>query len=352
MTVLAPRRRWESDMKRQAAVAGALCAGLLLWSGHESQAQSAAERYSAPRTSWGAPDLTGTWTNATITPAQRPSEYGERLLHSADEVAELEGGAAARVEAGNRETDPNAPPPSAGGDVGGYNRGWLDPGSRVMRVGGEPRTSLLTTADGRYPDARAPDAGGRRGGGGMGPYDNPEQRPFGERCIISFGRNAGPPMFPNGFYNNNYHFVLSKNALAINIEMVHDTRVIRIGEAHRSDDVRPWFGDSIGWWEGETLVAETTHMPERLAYRGSWENLKVIERFTRVAPDRILYQFEIHDPTHWDAPWGGEYEFGELGDRVHEYACHEGNYAMEGILAGERAGEAAAALEGRPAASR
>lgn len=334
------------------ALRAGLAAGLITLTPVIATAQSPG--WSAPRTSWGAPDLGGEWTNATITPTQRPAEFGDRRAHTPAEVARMEGTAIARVEAGNRDTDPDAPPPEEGGNIGGYNRGWLDPGTAIMRVGGEPRTSLLTTPDGQYPQAAARSgvAGQRARRAGMGAYDHPEIRPLGERCIISFGRNAGPPMMPNGFYNNNYRIVQSEETVAILVEMVHDVRIIRIGGEHRNDDVQPWFGDSIGWWEGETLVVETTHMPQRLAYRGSWENLKVIERFTRVAEDRILYQFEIHDPTTWAAPWGGEYEFGALGDRLHEYACHEGNYALEGILAGARAEETAAEVEGEPVASR
>ncbi len=226
-----------------------------------------------------------------------------------------------------------------------------------MRVNGQPRDSLLTTPDGQVPlPARRQTRSGRQGPGQAptaapagqgnvaaqrqaflrGQFDNPENRSLGERCLISFGRNAGPPMLANGFYNNNYQIVQSRDAVAINIEMVHDTRIVRLNAKHRTDDVRPWFGDSIGWYEGETLVVETTNIPQRLAFNGSWENLKVTERFTRVAKDRVLYQFTIDDPTMWDKPWGGEYEFAPLNGRIQEYACHEGNYALEGILAGAR----------------
>ena len=155
--------------------------------------------------------------------------------------------------------------------------------------------------------------------------------------MISFGRNAGPPMLSNGFYNNNYQFIQSKDSVAIWVEMVHDTRVVHLNAKHRTDGVRPWMGDSIGHYEGDTLVVETTNLPESQAYRGAWENLKVIERFTMVSPQRMNYRFEIIDPTLWDKPWGGEYEFAPLNVRLMEYACHEGNYALEGILAGELA---------------
>jgi hypothetical protein len=170
-----------------------------------------------------------------------------------------------------------------------------------------------------------------------GQFDNPENRSLGERCIIGFGRNGGPPMLANGFYNNNYHIVQSRDGVAIEVEMVHDVRHIRLNDkSHPPSDIRPWFGDSIGWYEGDTLVVETTNIPRAQQYQGSWENLKVTERFTRVGKDRILYQYKVEDPTVWDAAWGGEYEFSPLDGAVQEYACHEGNYALEGMLAGER----------------
>ena len=323
-------------------------------------AKPAAAAYHTPRNSFGQPDLDGTWTNATITPQTRPAQYGDRLAHTPAEVKQLEGGVQASIAQGNRNTDPNAPTPVAGVDPGGYNRGWLDPGSAVMRVSGQPRTSILTTVNGQPParKAGAPAAfpggapGGGRGGAGAaaarpaagrGQFDNPEQRPLGERCIISFGRNGGPPMFANGFYNNDYQFVQNKDEVAIVIEMVHDVRHIRLNtKQHQPDKVRPWFGDSIGWYEGDTLVVETTNIPQRQNYQGSWEHLKVVERFNRVAKDRMLYQFTVEDPTIWDKPWGGEYEFATLQGDIHEYACHEGNYALTGILAGARAEEVTA----------
>ena len=338
------------------------------------QARPAAA-YKAPRNAFGQPDLGGYWTNATLTAQARPAEYGNRLVHTPDEVRRLEGGIQQSIAAGNRSTDPNAPPPVAGVDPGGYNRGWLDPGSAVMRVGGQPRTSLLTTPDGQVP-ARRGGAGagagrgaaigalaagrgvagrgagvaaaGRGGGAALlaagrgGQYDNPENRPNGERCLISFGRNGGPPMFPNNFYNNNYQFIQSRDTIAIEVEMVHDVRLVHMNAKHRTDGVRPWFGDSVGRWDGETLVVETTNIPQTQAYNGSWQNLKVTEKFTRVARDRVRYQFTVEDPTLWDAAWGGEYEFAALNGKLEEYACHEGNYALEDVLSGARAAEVTA----------
>ncbi len=276
-------------------------------------------------------------------------------VHAPEEVAKMEAAVVAEVEEGNAPTDPNAPAEAparpanvrpefaaAGGDVGGYNRGWLDPGSQVMRVGGEPRTSLLTTPNGQIPPRKkgaAPPPGFGGGRGGMGSFDNPENRSLGERCIIGFGRNGGPPMFPNGFYNNNYHIVQTPSAVVIEVEMNHDLRIVPLNAKHRTDGQRPYFGDSIGWWEGDTLVVETTNIPQRQAFMGSWENLKVTEKFTRVAKDRVRYQFTVDDSSLWEKPWGGEYEFAPLNGVIYEYACHEGNYALHGILAGARAEE-------------
>jgi hypothetical protein len=150
-------------------------------------------------------------------------------------------------------------------------------------------------------------------------------------------------MFPNGWYNNNYLITQGRNEVAIVVEMVHDARNVSLGAKHRTDTVRPWMGDSIGWYEGDTLVVETNHIPQAQAYFGAWENLTVTERFTRTANGRLHYQFSVSDPSMWDKPWGGEYEFHGLKGQVFEYACHEGNYALAGILAGAREEEKRAA---------
>lgn len=355
-------------MSRAAIIAlgTVLCAAPVAISGPLSAlAQSAAPApFKAPRNSFGQPDLSGFWTNATLTPMVRSPTVGGRAVYTPEEVKKMEAAVQQEVEEGNAPTDPNAPAEApkadaakirpefaaAGGDVGGYNRGWLDPGSTVMRVHGEPRTSLLTTPNGMPParKAGAPANPGFRGG--LGSFDNPEQRSLGERCILSFGRNAGPPMFPNGFYNNNYQIVQTPDAVLIEVEMVHDYRVIRLNSKHRTDNVRPYMGDSIGWWDGDTLVVETTNIPQAQQFMGSWKDLKVTERFTRVGKNRVHYKFEVQDPTVWDAAWGGEYEFSPMQNGViYEYACHEGNYALPGMLAGARAQEAEAAKAGKPA---
>jgi len=305
------------------------------------------------RNAFGQPDMAGFWSNATLTPMTRRPQFKTQSVYTPEQVKEMESSAAAEVDEGNQDTDPNAPaeakPASnanirpefaaAGGDVGGYNRGWLDPGSHVMRFNGEPRTSLITTADGQVPPRKAGAAPAPRFGGGMGSFDSYETRSLGERCIMSFGRNAGPPMFPNGFYNNNYQFIQTKDSVLIEVEMIHDLRIIPLNTKHRTDGVRPWMGDSIGWYEGDTLVVETTNLPQAQHFMGSWKNLKITEKFTRVGKYRLQYQFTVEDPDTWDKPWGGEYEFSPLDGRIYEYACHEGNYALPGILAGARAEE-------------
>ena len=186
----------------------------------------------------------------------------------------------------------------------------------------------------------------------MDKADNPEDRGLGERCLTSFAYSGGPVMLPL-MYNNNYAFVQTKDDVAIEIEMVHDVRHIRIGATrHPPADVRLWYGDSIGRWEGKTLVAETTNFRPEQSFRGSDENLKVVERFTRRGPGRLLYQFTVIDPTVWDKPWGGEYEFTASPGRIYEYACHEGNYALRNMLAGARAREAAPGAERRASLER
>ncbi|MDB5453692.1 MAG: hypothetical protein JWO33_2270 [Caulobacteraceae bacterium] len=327
--------------------------------------------YKVPRGSDGKPDISGQWSNATLTPESRPAAMGERRKMTPQEVAAAEGEIVKEIAEGNRSTDPNKgafkvggelpaadsafnKPQyiAAGGAVGGYDRGWLETGDNVMRVAGEARTSIITTANGRAPPRKAGAPVPTRPAGMGNSTDNPEARSFGDRCIVSFGRNGGPPMLANGFYNNNYQIVQTKDAVAINIEMVHDTRIVRLNDKHRADNVRPWFGDSIGWWDKDTLVVETTNIPQAQAYQGAWEKLKVTERFTRVGPNRLHYAFTVEDPNVWDAAWGGEYEFAPLRGEVHEYACHEGNYALEGILAGARAEEATAAAKAVPTAAR
>jgi hypothetical protein len=334
-------------------LAGLAGAGLTMAATPAPKAPAKAATARAERTSWGKPDLSGNWTNGSLTTLERPAEYGARAVMTPEEVRKVEGAEAKARADGNAPTDPKLTIKDLPYDCGrgftgvncGYNSGWVDPGSTVMRVGGEPRTSFITsTPNGRIPPTKTGAAGARRAAlpQGLKQNDNPETRSLGERCLMSFGYSSGPVMQPQ-LYNNNYEFVQTPDELAIWVEMVHDVRHIRIGAQHRTDGVRTWMGDSVAHWEGDTLVAETINFNPQQYFRGADQNLKVTERFTRVSPTRILYQFKVEDPTVWDQPWGGEYEFAQQSGQVYEYACHEGNYALEDILAGTRAEEAAAA---------
>ena len=169
---------------------------------------------------------------------------------------------------------------------------------------------------------------------GRGQYDHPEYRPLAERCLLSFGPTT--PLVPNYFYNNNLQIVQTPDHVMIMMEMVHDARIVRIGGQHVAKHIRPWMGDSIGHWEGDTLVVDTTNFPPQQNFRGSSENLHVIERFRRADARTINYRFTVEDPTTFTAPFTGEIPFQAMNELIYEYACHEGNYAMGNILRGAR----------------
>ena len=303
---------------------------------------SDAGAWKVPRTPDGHPDLQGNWTNVTLTPFERPEDQGPVL--TPEEVERIEGRRETRFQAGIAPSDPDRSAGPAGGSVGTYNEIFWDRGSRVAIIDGKPISSLITyPANGRRPpltpegERRVQEYRDFRGQ--FDQYDHPELRPLGERCLLSFGSSAGPPMMPNRAYNNNYTIVQTPDHVMIMSEMVHDARIIPLGESHRlPEDVRPWFGDSWGRWEGDVLVVETTNINPRQTFRGipPSADLKVIERFTRVDEDTILYAFTIEDPTTYTQTWGGEIPFKKFGDRLYEYACHEGNYALYAVLSGAR----------------
>ncbi len=323
--------------------------------------------YEPSRTAGGHPDFSGVWTNASTTSLTRPSGYGDKLVLSDAEVAAIEGDTLKRNIRQNAPTSvelqqnwkeiglkPDTLDECRSGSTGaacGYNAFWTDPGDLVMRVNGEGRTSLITyPTNGRMP-ARVPGSDGGRAAivqsseesGGAGRDDNPEERGLGERCI--YMSSPSGPVMTDTLYNNNYQFVQTESHLAIWVEMIHEVRIIRMNEKHRTDGVRPWGGDSIGWWDGDTLVVETTGYHPQQSVRGGGPNLKATERFTRVAPDRIHYAFHVEDPETWVEPWGGEYEFAAVEGNVYEYACHEGNYGLSNILAGGRAADRVSMIE-------
>ncbi len=327
-------------------VAAIAAVGILVPLLAEAQSTPRHERwdsnYQPPRTSVGHPDLQGNWTNVTITPFQR--EEGMEPVYSRDEADRLEGRAEAVIVDRAQPTDADRPPPTAGGSTGGYNNVYIDRGTNIAMVNGEPRTSLVTNPpSGRVPDLTPIGEQRLRARAELraafGDYDHPELRPLGERCIVSFGTSIGPPMIPNAFYNNNYTIVQTSEHVLMMAEMVHDYRVIRLGERDNPlpPHVTPWFGDSWGHWEGNTLVVETTNLNPSHPFRGMppSSETKVMERFTRVDDDTILYEFTVVDPAYTQ-PWGGEIPFERFDDLVYEYACHEGNYALMNILSGAR----------------
>ena len=315
---------------------------------------SASGEWVLPRTPDGRPDLQGNWTNVTATPIQRPPGQGPVL--TPDQVAGIEGLRERIVEAGSAASDPDRAPPPAGGTnpvcIDGattcYNYVYWDQGDRVAIFNGEPRSSLVTNpADGRIPpltpEAELRYAGRTDFNDQFGDYDNPENRPLAERCLMSYGSNAGPPMLPNYGYNNNYTIVQTPDHIMIMTEMVHDTRIIRIGDGPRlPPHIRPWMGDSWGHWENDTLVIETTNLPPRqldshaYIYPGGSRDMKVIERLTRADENTINYEFMVIDPLTYTEGWGGEVPMTARDDLIYEYACHEGNYALGNVLSGAR----------------
>ncbi len=300
--------------------------------------------WTAPRTADGVPDLQGMWTNNTITPLERPQRFADKAFLSEAEQAELEREIAAYTVEKDLPSDPNRPPPTKGQiDLeDSYNNFWFDSGTSVAIYNGERRTSLVVDpADGRIPAqteaarAKALLAVEQRS---KAPFDGPESRPLAERCLLSFGSSSGPPMLPI-LYNNHYQIVQSPGYVMILVEMVHDVRIIRIDSEPLPAVMKPWLGDSIGRWEGDTLVVETRNFNASQSFRNSSENFQVTERFTRAGPGTINYSFTINDPETFTSPWTAEIPMNRTDDRMYEYACHEGNYALPGVLAGARVEE-------------
>jgi hypothetical protein len=279
------------------------------------------------------PDLQGIWTNATVTPLERPKQFEGKEFLTKAEAAEFEKQAVYEANGDRRDG-------SADADVGrAYNEFWRDRGNVVSTM----RSSLIfDPPDGKVPPLlpeaqkrNADIAAARRKLGG--PLDGPEGRSLQERCLLT--PQAGPPMLPAN-YNSNYQIVQTPNYVAILVEMIHDARIIPLdGSPHVPKNVRSLMGDSRGHWEGKTLVVETTNFSDKTAFRGASENLRVIERFTRTDENTLLYQFTIDDPTTWAKPWSGEIPMKKVTAPLYEYACHEGNYGIAGVLSGARAEE-------------
>ena len=317
-----------------------------------------------PRTEDGKPDFSGFYDTATTTPLQR---QGENATLTEEEAAEVAERTEELLAIGSQEQlDPNREAPPEGGDgspgpagnVGGYQSFWIDVGEQHTKIDGEYRASIIIDPpNGRMPRRKLEsfrrdpyireysrqNDGTAWWGDEPGPYDDPEIRPLPDRCLIGFSSTGGPPMLP-ALYNNHKRIVQTPQHIMILTEMVHDARIVRMDGEHLPDDVRRWYGDSIGWWEGDTLVVETTNFNDTpaLGY-GTSRDLKVLERFTLVDGESLLYRFTVEDPRTWDTPWSGEYVWPRTDEPVYEYACHEGNYSMGNILCGARRLEAEAA---------
>jgi len=332
-----------------------------------------ASTWTMPRMADGHPDLQGIYDVATMTPVERLAGV-KSLVLTKEEAAAMEeyerqrqikndaplSGDRAAPPVGGENTTPKSYleflEKAGGGPVGGYNNFWLAGGTHLITVDGQKRSSIVVDPpDGKVPPmkpeavkrnaaflagAAAPDASESSAAGPPGAFDGPEVRPLAERCLLGFLSTSGPPTLPNYFYNNLKQIVQTPTHIMMFNEMVHDARVVRMNAPHLPPQVRKWMGDSVGHWEGDTLVIDTTNFTNKTQFRGASDQLHVIERIRRVDARTLLYRFTIEDPLTWDRAWAGEYPWNASNERIFEYACHEGNYSLAGMLRGARAREA------------
>jgi hypothetical protein len=304
-----------------------------------------ARPYRAPRTAAGQPDLQGLWTNTSVTMLQRPPML-KNLVATEAEAKMMEQGFLGFVGDLLKPTaDPTAPAPPVVKEA--PQADFLEMDLHLATVDGQKRTSwIVDPPDGRIPFTDAGKAANKALA--KDAYDGPEGRPLEERCLVAIGSPEGPPMMNTGF-NAHYQIVQTKDHVAIEIEMNHDVRIVRLTDRrHAPDAIRPWMGDSVGWWEGDTLVVETTNFNPhtRIASLGGGfaysPQGKLTERFTRLAPDRLMYEFTVEDPAYFKQPWRAQMPMRAAKGPIYEYACHEGNYSLPNALMGARAEERAA----------
>ena len=341
-----------------------------------------AHKPSLPRMPDGHPDLQGTYDLATMTPLERlPGDPPVLTKEQADKIQKAE---MARRDKDATKLDPNRAPLPVGGDtapgksffeilekagggaVGGYDRLWLNQGTAYTVVDGQIRTSIIVDPpDGRVPPLNAK-ARARRAGARVlptsdqaenpeskapvrrGDYDDPEQRPLSERCLLGFGSTSGPPALSDYFYNDMHQIVQTGDSVMILTEMIHDARIVRLNAPHLPQNIRRWMGDSVGRWEGDTLVVDTTNFTDKTRFHGSTGNLHVVERFSRIDARTLLYRCTVEDPDTWDTPWTGEMTWPLSDKPIYEYACQEGNYALGDVLRGARKQEAEQAKAKKP----
>ena len=307
----------------------------------------AASGYVAPRTPDGQPDLQGIWSSATITPMERPAEFASKEFLTPAEVVEYERVMRERMNMDNRKVDRDTDVARA------YNDVWWDRGTKAVKT---RRTSLVVDPpNGKIP-ARTPEAQARLNArmeaqrqkcktaacseGTLSSADGPEERPPGERCIV-WGTSV-PPMQPSA-YNNNYQIFQTAGYVAILIEMIHDVRIIPLdGRPHLPSKITTWMGDSRGHWEGDTLVVETTNFNGQAAkeyetsFKNASKNFRLVERFTRTDAETLTYRYTVEDPQTFTRPFTVEIPLWRSREPIFEYACHEGNYGMTGLLEGAR----------------
>lgn len=321
----------------------ALCsqalAGQNALSVEKTTARGTAKKWTPPQTEDGHPDLQGIWSNAIITPLERPAEFADKPFLTEQEEAAYEKQVRQRNDVDRRDAV------GTEADVArAYNEAWYDRGSKTVKT---RRTSLIIDPpDGRIPPLTAEAqrrAAARAEARRLHPADGPEDRALNERCILTV--TTGPPMLP-GPYNNNYQIVQTPGAVLIVTEMIHDPRIIYTdGRPHLPQNIRQWKGDSIGHWEGNTLVVDTTSFTDQTNFRGSGENLHLRERFTRLDENTLQYQFTVEDPASFTRPWTAVLVSTKTDGPILEYACNEGNYAMRNLLSAARAEEKNAAAK-------
>ncbi len=316
----------------------AMCGVAVTASGQETS--SFDPDYEAPRTESGRPNLQGVWSNAILTPLERPPEFGDQAFLTPEQASAYRDQRRQETFRGDRVEDTAT-------DVSyAYNDFWWDWGEEIARTG---RTSLIIDPPNGQLPALTSQAQQRRDARNAQriahPADGPEDRLLRERCIVWDGNDdtgAGPPMMPSA-YNNNFQIVQTEDHVLIIKEMIHETRVIPLdGRPPMHESIRQWLGSSRGHWDGDTLVIETTNLTDKTFYQGASEDMHLTERFTRVADDVLLYEFTVDDPAAFTRPWTAQIPTVRLDGMIYEFACHETNRGMVGLLSGARAEEAAA----------
>jgi hypothetical protein len=305
------------------------------------------DSYAAPDKGPGVPDLQGIWSIATQTNLERADRFQGKLVLTEEEANRINKAYKMGFDATNKPSDPNRDAPDTGVNVGGYNTFWMDPGEQLAVIDGEIRTSIIVDPpNGKLPYSKLGRTNYDQELERRRNYAGPEVRPLGERCVVGFGSTGGPPKLPV-LYNNNTQIVQTPEYVVLLAEMNHDARIIRLNSTHSVPSMDYWMGDSVGHYEDGTLVVVTTNFHLQQNLRSSLDHrfyaspsAVVTEYFTRTSPTTIRYEFSVDDTANYTQVWRGQLPMNKIDDGLFEYACHEGNYALPGILAGARRAEA------------